>query len=273
MSTYKLMIGGRQLQKFLQIKNVYKGAIDGEVGPKTQKAAVDCVIDYMDRYGLWTGAGPKNWHTARFLTAAIQVLFKELGLYDSPIDGLDGPATQAALESYQNLLRNKPYTAEDEQSQKSTKFPRYADMNDFYGPVGQNIERYKVPFRMRLAWDLPTTIDKMSLNKRCGESAIGVYESVRDHYSVSGIVELRLDLFGGSLNVRKMRGGENYSVHSWGAAIDTDPLRNQFRWNNLQATLDGPDYDFWWKAWEEAGWVSLGRERNFDWMHIQACRL
>ena len=25
--------------------------------------------------------------------------------------------------------------------------------------------------------------------------------------------------------------------------------------------------------WEEEGWISLGRARDFDWMHVQAARL
>jgi len=33
------------------------------------------------------------------------------------------------------------------------------------------------------------------------------------------------------------------------------------------------DCEAFWKAWEEEGWLSLGRSRNFDWMHVQACRL
>ena len=35
----------------------------------------------------------------------------------------------------------------------------------------------------------------------------------------------------------------------------------------------GPEYDAWWRCWESEGWVSLGRLRNFDWMHIQAAKL
>jgi len=70
-----------------------------------------------------------------------------------------------------------------------------------------------------------------------------------------------------------MRGGNSWSMHSWGIAIDFDASRNQLRWGREKAVLAKPVYDAWWKAWEDEGWVSLGQERNYDWMHVQAARL
>lgn len=62
-------------------------------------------------------------------------------------------------------------------------------------------------------------------------------------------------------------------LHSWGIAIDYDPDRNQLQWGRDRAVFAGPDYDAWWQFWEEEGWTSLGRTRNFDWMHVQAAKL
>ncbi|MCB1809828.1 MAG: M15 family peptidase, partial [Candidatus Competibacteraceae bacterium] len=70
-----------------------------------------------------------------------------------------------------------------------------------------------------------------------------------------------------------MRGGSNWSAHSWGIALDWDPEHNQLKWMHDQASLASSDYDDWWRFWEEEGWVSLGRSRNFDWMHVQAAKL
>ncbi len=94
-----------------------------------------------------------------------------------------------------------------------------------------------------------------------------------EHYGIQEIQRLRLDLLGGCLNVRTMRGGRRYSLHSWGIAVDYDPERNRLKWGRDRASFAQPEYDPWWKLWEEEGWVSLGRHRNFDWMHIQAARL
>ena len=82
-----------------------------------------------------------------------------------------------------------------------------------------------------------------------------------------------MELFGGSLNVRRMRGGSAWSIHSWGCAIDFDPERNQLRWKKPKAVLSSAECADFWHFWEEEGWVSLGRARNYDWMHVQAARL
>lgn len=56
-------------------------------------------------------------------------------------------------------------------------------------------------------------------------------------------------------------------------AIDFDPERNALKASNKTARLARPDCVEFWKIWESEGWVSLGRTRNFDWMHVQAARL
>jgi hypothetical protein len=62
-------------------------------------------------------------------------------------------------------------------------------------------------------------------------------------------------------------------MHSWGIAMDYDPERNKLKWGRDKAAFAWPEYDAWWRLWEEEGWISLGRQRNFDWMHIQAAKL
>lgn len=261
----KLIIGAKQLQKFLQVEGFYKGKIDGVIGRQSIAAA----IEMLQSEDIQMTA---SWEPERLFLAVAQLLFVELGLNPGVVDGRWGPNTEYALEQYQNLMRDVDATPE-ERAQQSTVWPTYANMERFYGPVGTNIEQYTLPYAMLLAWDTDKVVSKISLNRKCAESAIGVLEAVRDHYGLPALHELRLDLFGGSLNVRKMRGGNNWSTHSWAAAIDIDPAHNQFRWSNVKASLDDAEYEPWWKLWEAAGWVSLGRERNFDWMHVQAVRL
>jgi hypothetical protein len=265
----KPLIGAKQLQKFLQIRGFYKGRIDGIFGRKSQHATKLAVTDYIEtnRMTLRTD----GWKAARWQNAAVQILFKDLGLYSGNVDGLDGPNTQYALEQYQNLMRDTD--DDDDGGTVPTRWPLYSQMEQFYGPVGTSQKRFDLPYPMVLAWDTDTEVSRITMHEKCGPSAIGVLEEVRDHYGLPAIKELYLDMFGGSLNVRKMRGGNRYSTHSWGCSIDFDPERNQFRWTDSRASLAAREYEFFWKAWERQGWVSLGRERNFDWMHVQAVRL
>jgi len=61
--------------------------------------------------------------------------------------------------------------------------------------------------------------------------------------------------------------------HAYGAAFDFDPLRNGLKVKAPMARLSHQDAIPFWEIWEAEGWVSLGRARNFDYMHVQAVRL
>jgi len=100
-----------------------------------------------------------------------------------------------------------------------------------------------------------------------------VLEDVLKHYGLEEIKRLKLDVWGGCYNDRPIRGGSKPSMHSWGIAMDYDPANNKLRWGKDKATFAQPEYLEWWKIWERHGWISLGRQRNFDWMHVQAASL
>lgn len=86
------------------------------------------------------------------------------------------------------------------------------------------------------------------------------------------IRELRLDVYGGCFNNRPIRGGSRPSLHAWGIAIDMDPERNTLYMSTPEAVFSGPEYDAFWSIVEKEGAFSLGRERNYDWMHFQFAR-
>jgi hypothetical protein len=126
---------------------------------------------------------------------------------------------------------------------------------------------------MRLAWDTTTFVKSTSCHQKVHDAALRILTRVLDHYGLDKIRELRLDLFGGCLNVRRMRGGNAWSMHSWGVAFDFDPDRNQLKWGRDRAAFARPEYGKWFELWEEEGAISLGRARNFDWMHTQFATL
>ena len=87
----------------------------------------------------------------------------------------------------------------------------------------------ELPYPMRLAWDLDTKVNKMRVHKLVKNNFKGVFDDLLAHYGYEKLVELGIDLFGGCFAYRKMRGGSSWSMHSWGIAIDLDPVRNQLK--------------------------------------------
>lgn len=207
--------------------------------------------------------------------AALKAFQRARGI---PASGIANEATVDALRlsatASAPAIPERALVPEKETFQPSkTVWPRQADVPAFFGAVGQNQTSIEIPFDMWLAWDKGTRIKKITVHKRVAESAERAFQKIAGTYSSAERKNIGIDLFGGSLNVRKMRGGSSYSMHSWGIAIDFDPERNQLKWGRDKARLAKPDAVSFWVAWESEGWLSLGRAKNYDWMHIQAARL
>ncbi|MEI8186103.1 MAG: hypothetical protein WCG19_05360 [Chlorobiaceae bacterium] len=154
---------------------------------------------------------------------------------------------------------------------KLESVPAYAALASFYGVPGSGLVTVNLPYPLRLSWDIAARVTKTQCHKRVAKSFLSVMEAVRAEYG-SSVCELGLDLYGGGFANRPQRGGTKLSVHAWGAAFDFDPDHNQLRMDHDEARFADQDYDAWWALWEEAGWVSLGRTKDYDWMHVQACR-
>lgn len=259
------MIDDWSLQRFLADSGTYTDTVDGDWGPNSDKAVKAWArgLDLPDC---------ASWPSARCKIAAQQGLMKSVGIDVGPIDGRVGPTFRFALESWQNRLRDQDGAA-DQVATQPAKWPRQKDVPAFYGEPGSNQTVLKLPYPMVLAWDLKAGVTKMSINKKLATGAGRALQKTLDHYGIDQIRALGLDRFGGCLNVRKMRGGNAMSMHSWGIAIDFDPEHNQLRWGRDRALLARAAYKPFLDFWEEEGWISLGRARNFDWMHVQAARL
>lgn len=283
----------RDVQSRLAAARLYEGKVDGDLGNLT-KAAVKAFL-------LQQGVGGFDpWSIARRLVAAQQLICRIDGIEVGRIDGLVGPQTLYAIEVWdaRKAAGGKPVSAVEawrddaaapqavpsrplpvitssKVSAPASKpvWPKQSAMDAFFGPKGTGQIMLVLPYTMRLAWDVDSRVPKFSCSARVRESLERIFVRTLDYYGLEEIRRLRLDLFGGCLNVRKMRGGSAWSIHSWGCAVDIDPDHNQLNMHRAQATLDNPPYDPFWRFVYDEGAIGLGRERDYDWMHFQFARL
>lgn len=262
------------------------GGADGIPGRKTM-AAVDKLL---------TGAEIEDWVDARRLIAAEQMIYLRLKINTGTVDGLVGEQTRYARAVYAGRLKNdgkpdpkieawrdkekplKPTVPEFDKeaaeivSAARAVWPRQRDVESFYGTPGSGWTLVKMPFPLRLAWDLTKSIPHASVHSKCESAFKRIWTRTLGHYGHKRIKELRLDYYGGAGNVRRMRGGTRWSMHAYGCAWDVDPDRNQLHWKRNKANLDEAVYKPFWDIVYSEGGLSLGRERDYDWMHFQFTR-
>lgn len=258
------MIDIRSIQTALKQAGYYTGPIDGDFGGGSQAAAVKAIVAL--------GVNARGWGEPRLIVGATQWMLLRAGYSPGNVDGYAGPDTALALERWQDKQRDVVLPAAAVAHQPST-FPRQKDMAAFYGAPGTNHVSLNLPYPMRIAWNKSQTVNRITINAKCADSAGRAFKRALDVYGLTRLQQLGLDLFGGCYANRPMRGGTSLSTHAFACAIDMDPENNQLRWNSDRARMARPEYSGFLDAFEAEGWISLGRERNFDWMHLQAARL
>ena len=134
---------------------------------------------------------------------------------------------------------------------------------------GSYLTTIQLPFPMRLAWDKKTSVTKMRVHKKAAQDFINVFNELLAVYGLAKIQALGIDLFGGCFAFRAMRGGSDYSRHSWGIAIDLDPERNQLKESDKTARFARPEYKPMIDIFYKHGFVNLGVEKNYDWMNFE----
>jgi len=253
-----------QLIKFVQseLNRLYNRnlRVDGMMGRNT-----------ADALNL-VSAVPSTWPLARRIVGFLQYLtVVESQLDDIVIDGFWGPNTEYAYESLVELrTKGSVSNWRDEQTtEPKYSWPRYRDIKSVFGEPGTRQSKVTSPYKLKLAWDLDTTITRFTCHELAVEPFREAMEEILSVYGKDGIEELKLDYWGGCFNYRRMRSGSKLSTHAFGISCDWIPQENSLRWDSSRASLARPEYNDFWKAWENVGATSLGRKRNFDWMHVQ----
>lgn len=152
-------------------------------------------------------------------------------------------------------------------------WPKEKDVRTFFGNAGENLTIIDLPYPMRLAWSHGQTVSRITCHKYVAEPLKRILKNTLEHYGYERIVKLGLDLFGGCFNDRDKVGGTTKSMHAYGIAVDLDPDRNQLKWGRNKAAFAKSDYDAFWSYVEAEGGYSLGRKKNYDWMHFQFAQL
>lgn len=141
-----------------------------------------------------------------------------------------------------------------------------------YGQPGDvnQLTKILLPYPMRIAWKPETFVNAIQCHKLIANPLMNVFTDIKSYYGYDAIKQLGIDLYGGCVNVRLMRGSKTkWSRHSWGIAIDLDPERNQLRWKAPQAKFSEAIYKEMIDIFYKHGFLSYGREKDFDYMHFE----
>lgn len=125
-----------------------------------------------------------------------------------------------------------------------------------------------LPYSMYTSWD-KQKVTRIQCHKLIAENLLAIFKDILAFYGPEKIHELGIDKYGGCFNYRQMRGGTTMSRHSWGVAIDLDPERNLLKETSKSARFARPEYKAMIDIFYKHGFLSLGREKNYDWMHFE----
>ena len=139
-----------------------------------------------------------------------------------------------------------------------------------YGDPSANDRKFMV------IWDVPTALEHGAIPKRiyCNKDLIPLLEKAFKNLIDTGHIS-ELKVWSGCFNIRNKRGARSLSLHSWGIAIDMNPLDNQFKKTRAQMIAAGktPFTDGFVKCFKDAGFDWGGDWRTPDLMHFQLAKI
>jgi hypothetical protein len=136
-----------------------------------------------------------------------------------------------------------------------------------YGEPGTQLTQMIFPYQMYYDGKVVRSTQVHKVNAGTLKLAL---EKILTVYGPDRIKSLGLDQYGGCFNNRTMRGSEDkLSLHAFGAAIDLYPSKNTLKMKSDVALFVKPEYKEFIDIMEDHGWYSLGRAKNYDWMHFQ----
>ena len=197
------------------------------------------------------------------MTETIKLVQKKLGV---TVDGIAGKKTWAAIAKALGVSTSTAST---------NTLPTQAQVRkgtSIFGKAGDesNLVNIKPPYTLYYDGKALKTI---RVHKLIADRVQAALKEVLAYYGIEKIKQLGLDQYSGCYNYRKSTNGNSMSMHAWGIALDFAAATNAYKMKKPQASLSKPECEMWWKIWEKHGAVSLGRQCNYDWMHLQFAKL
>ena len=145
------------------------------------------------------------------------------------------------------------------------------DIMSKYGQPGDwdNIVDIHTPYWQIIAWDQSSLIKKYKCHRLIKPNLEAVHDCILHEYGEYEISKLGIDLWGGCYNLRKMRGGNKWSRHSWAIAVDLLPQGNGLRTKAPKALFSQPEYRKLIDIFYEHNFINYGIEKGYDWMHFE----
>lgn len=191
----------------------------------------------------------------------IKLVQKKVGV---TVDGIAGQKTWSAIAK---ALGVNTTTASNLPTQAVVR-----SGNSIFGKAGDesNLVNIKPAYQL---YYCGTPVKTIRVHKAIADRVEAALKEILAHYGLAEIKRLGLDQYSGSYNYRKSTNSKSMSMHAWGIALDFAAEKNGMYTKKPQASLSHPDCNKWWEIWEKHGAVSLGRECNYDWMHLQFAKL
>lgn len=105
------------------------------------------------------------------------------------------------------------------------------DLWENFGPPGDESMMVKKPFPFVLFENGIKSSPCYNFygHKYIADAVIDAYKEILEIYGYEFIRNHGLDEYGGCFNYRKSRGSDNWSVHSWGLAVDILPSLGKYK--------------------------------------------
>lgn len=186
-------------------------------------------------------------------------------MFNLPSSEEPDPSFLAAQEKIekQKEKRRKESGDNDPDIQKNVK-AEYGTPADV-----KNFASVAVPKGFNLNYDGKEVEVIYGVHQKIAKSLRGAFDGILAKYGSAKIEKLGINIYHGVFNDRVKRNGTTKSLHSWGIAIDLYKDKNNLSTKAPEALFSTAEYNDMIEIFENNGWYSLGKAKNYDWMHFQ----